>query len=43
MFAIIEIGGKQYKVAIKDEIYVEKIDKKIGEIVKIDKVLLVYD
>ncbi len=43
MFAIIEIGGKQYKVAIKDEIYVEKIDKKVGEIIKIDKVLMVDD
>ena len=31
MFAIIEVGGKQYKVAENDEIYVEKLTNKVGE------------
>ncbi|MBP5256806.1 MAG: 50S ribosomal protein L21 [Mycoplasma sp.] len=43
MFAIIEVGGKQYKVTEKDEIYVEKLSNKVGEKVKLDKVLMVDD
>lgn len=41
MIAIIEIGGKQYKVSEKTEIYVEKLDSKPGETIKVDKVLMV--
>ena len=43
MFAIIEVGGKQYKVAENDEIYVEKLTNKVGEKVKLDKVLMIDD
>jgi large subunit ribosomal protein L21 len=42
MFAIVEIGGKQYKVQQGESIYVEKInDKKAGDEVIIDKVLMI--
>lgn len=43
MFAIIEVGGKQYKVAANDEIYVEKLTNKVGDKVKLDKVLMIDD
>ena len=41
MFAVIETGGKQYKVSEGDVIYVEKIDVADGEVVTFDKVLAV--
>ena len=41
MTAIVEIGAKQYLVSENSEIYVEKLNKKVGETVKIDKVLMV--
>ncbi len=41
MYAIIECGGKQYKVAVGDTIYVEKLDKAAGESVEFDNVLAV--
>lgn len=43
MFAIIETGGKQYKVAKGDTLEVEKLDAEEGKAVKIDNVLLVSD
>jgi large subunit ribosomal protein L21 len=41
MYAIIETGGKQYKVSEGDVIYVEKLDAAEGEQVTFDKVLAV--
>ena len=41
MFAVIETGGKQYKVSEGDVIYVEKIDVADGEAVTFDKVLAI--
>lgn len=41
MYAIIETGGKQYKVQEGDAIYVEKLEAGDGEVVKFDQVLLV--
>ncbi|WP_458862236.1 50S ribosomal protein L21 [Acidaminobacterium chupaoyuni] len=41
MYAIIVAGGKQYKVAEGDTIYVEKMDIADGESVKFDNVLVV--
>ena len=41
MYAIIQTGGKQIKVAKGDSILVEKLDVKEGETVTFDKVLLV--
>ena len=41
MFAVIETGGKQYKVAEGDVIFVEKLGVSEGETVTFDKVLTV--
>ena len=41
MYAIIETGGKQYKVSEGDFVFVEKLDVEAGETVTIDKVLVV--
>ena len=43
MFAVIETGGKQYKVSEGDVVYVEKLDVNEGETVTFDKVLDVSD
>lgn len=44
-FAVIQTGGKQYKVAVGDEIAVEKIkgDYKVGDSVTIESVVLKDD
>ena len=39
-FAIIETGGKQYKVSTSKIIEIEKLDAKIGETIKFKNVLL---
>jgi large subunit ribosomal protein L21 len=41
MYAIIETGGKQYKVQEGDVIYVEKLNAAEGEAVTFDRVLAV--
>ncbi|RLQ98067.1 50S ribosomal protein L21 [Falsibacillus albus] len=41
MYAIIETGGKQIKVAAGQEVYIEKLDVAEGEVVTFDKVLFV--
>ena len=41
MTAIVEIGAKQYLVSEKSEIYVEKLNNKVGDTIKLDKVLMV--
>ena len=41
MFAVIETGGKQVKVAVGEAIYVEKLDLNEGDEVVFDKVLFV--
>ena len=43
MHAIIETGGKQYKVAEGDTLYIEKLPQEAGETVTFDKVLAVLD
>ncbi|MBW2063451.1 MAG: 50S ribosomal protein L21 [Deltaproteobacteria bacterium] len=40
MYAIIQTGGKQYRVGPGDEIRIEKIEGSPGERVRFDKVLL---
>ena len=39
--AIIETGGKQYRVAEGDVVFIEKLPVQAGDTVKIDKVLAV--
>jgi len=42
MFAVIETGGKQYKVSVGDVVEVEKLDAEVGS--KVDlKVLMIVD
>ncbi|MDD2443116.1 MAG: 50S ribosomal protein L21 [Desulfotomaculaceae bacterium] len=42
MYAIIETGGKQYRVQEGDTLYVEKLPAEAGETVELDKVLAVF-
>ena len=42
-FAIIETGGKQYKVSASKILEIEKLDAKKGEIIKFKNVLLLND
>ncbi|MBP5261347.1 MAG: 50S ribosomal protein L21 [Clostridiales bacterium] len=41
MYAVIKTGGKQYKVTVGDEIFVEKLAGEAGETVTFDEVLAV--
>ena len=41
MHAIIETGGKQYKVAEGDVLFIEKLNNEAGDEIKFDKVLAV--
>ncbi|WP_294472237.1 50S ribosomal protein L21 [uncultured Intestinimonas sp.] len=43
MYAIIETGGKQYKVAEGDTLFIEKLPVEAGENVTFDKVLALLD
>ncbi len=43
MYAIIETGGKQYKVAEGDTLYIEKLNAEAGDSVTFDRVLAVLD
>jgi large subunit ribosomal protein L21 len=43
MFAVIETGGKQYKVGKGDVIFVEKLDGDAGATITFDKVMMVGD
>ena len=41
VYAVIETGGKQYKVAPKQTIEVERLDVPEGQTVELDRVLLI--
>jgi len=43
MFAIIETGGKQYRVSENEVLFVEKLDVEVDSEVVFDKVLMVND
>ncbi len=43
MFAVIRTGGKQYKVAVGDVVFVEKLEAEAGASVTLDDVLMVVD
>ena len=42
-FAVIKTGGKQYKVAEKDKLKVEKLKAEKGQTIEFDQVLLYVD
>lgn len=41
MLAVVEIAGKQFKVTEQMNLIVPKLEAKVGDKIKIDKVLLV--
>ena len=43
MYAVVENGGKQYKVTVGQTILVERLPVEPGDMVTLDKVLLVAD
>ncbi|GMA55891.1 LSU ribosomal protein L21P [Alicyclobacillus sacchari] len=43
MYAIVETGGKQFKVSQGDTIFVEKLEGEVGSTIVLDKVFLVQD
>jgi len=43
MYAVIQTGGKQYKVSPKETLEIEKLEAKEGEKITFDKVLLLVD
>ena len=43
MYAVIKTGGKQYKVEVGDEIFVEKLAGEAGEQVTFEEVLAISD
>ena len=43
MYAVVETGGKQYKVTVGETIDVERLKAEIGETVQLDRVLMVAD
>ncbi len=43
MYAVIETGGKQYKVSEGDVIFIEKLEVNEGEVITLDKVVAVAD
>lgn len=43
MYAVVETGGKQYRVSIGDKLKVEKLDVEEGASLQLDKVLMLND
>ncbi len=43
MYAVIVTGGKQYKVAVGEEVFIEKLEGESGEAVTFDTVLCIGD
>ncbi|HEX9626860.1 MAG TPA: 50S ribosomal protein L21 [Acidiferrobacterales bacterium] len=43
MYAVIETGGKQYKVMVGDVVQVEKLPAEAGASVSLDRVLMIAD
>jgi large subunit ribosomal protein L21 len=43
MYAILETGGRQYKVRPGDTLEVEKLPAEVGETVELDRVLMLAD
>ncbi len=40
MYAVIKVGGKQYRVSEGDEIFVEKLNANTGDVVTFEEVLM---
>ncbi len=40
-YAVVETGGKQYRVAVGQSLEVEKLDGSVGDVITLDRVLLI--
>jgi len=43
MLAVIEVGGKQYRVSVKDTVYVDLLGQKEGSEIELKNILLIDD
>jgi len=43
VYAVVETGGKQYRVSVGDVLDVEKLDKDPGDTVELERVLMIND
>lgn len=43
MYAVIETGGKQYRVQEGDTLFIEKLEAEAGQAITFDKVLAILD
>ena len=43
MYAVVETGGKQYKVQVGETLDVEKLPAEVGQKVELDRVLMIGD
>jgi len=43
VYAVVETGGKQYKVSVGDTVDVEKLNCEAGDSIELDRVLMVSD
>ena len=43
MYAVIETGGKQYKVSVGDKVDVELLEGKAGDLIELPRVLMIAD
>ncbi len=43
MYAIVETGGKQYKVQVGQTVDVERLEANVGDTIDLDQVLMVAD
>jgi len=43
MYAVMETGGKQYKVAVGDTLFIERLENEADDKITFDKVILVSD
>lgn len=43
MYAVVETGGKQYKVMVGQTIDVEKLDASVGDTIELDRVLMLVN
>ena len=43
MYAVMETGGKQYKIAVGDTLYIERLENEADDKVTFEKVILLSD
>ncbi len=43
MYAVLETGGKQYKVMVGQTVDVERLEAEVGDAIEMDQVLMIVD